>query len=68
MDNMGEPFDDFQLSQGDVELAEIAELLHNQPALFDDDIDDSFNTAEIEVAKVAELFATNPDIFEVSVH
>ena len=65
---MGEPFDDFQLSQGDLELAEIAELLHNQPDLFDDDIDESFKTAEIEVAEVAELFATNPDIFEVSVH
>lgn len=68
MDNMGEPFDDLQLSQGDLELAEIAELLQNQPDLFDDDIDESFNTAEIEVAEVAELFATNPDIFEVSVH
>lgn len=64
MDNMDELFDDIQLSQSDIEIADISELLNTHGDLFDEDID--ADDIDIEMANISELLHMNPNIFEVS--
>ena len=64
MDNMDELFDEIQLSQSGIEIADISELLNTHGDLFDEDIDAV--DIEKEMSNISELLHRNPNIFLVS--
>ena len=59
MDKM-DGFDDIQLSQRTLEVADISELLNIHPDLFDEDID--VDDIDVDMAEIRELMAIDPDI------
>ena len=65
MDNIDDMFDNILLTQSNMEIADISEFLHNNPDIFDEDID--VDETDLQIADMAELMHINPEIFDVSV-
>ena len=63
MDNMDDLFDDIEMSKDDFEIAEIVELLHNHPDIFNDEME----CEKDEIAVITELMNIDQNLFEVSI-
>ena len=57
-------FDENEIDLVDIELADISELFHSNPDLFDDDSEKENDLAAI--SEIEELLAIDPAIFDVS--
>ena len=65
MDSMDDMFDVILFTQSDMEIANISELLSNNPDIFDEDID--VDETDLQLGDIAEVMHITAEIFDLNV-